>query len=182
MVVDNLVQTMVLLTSCATGTTFVTVYTPWTCKFIFCSNEERIFGKILNYQITLANRLSRALRGGQENPALENFILGETMKCLADLRRMWSQWNFVCRCKKKWVFMVVSYIVCNAFRMFESYYFMKELHEYIQFTNPIICWFYIFFMSIENVLFDDNKDFEEVQKFFVCHCGIKITVIYFVWF
>ena len=110
MVVDNLVQTMVLLTSCATGTTFVTVYTPWTCKFIFCSNEERIFGKILNYQITLANRLSRALRGGQENPALENFILDETMKCLADLRRMWSQWNFVCRCKKNgflWSFLIL---------------------------------------------------------------------------
>ena len=52
------------------------------------ANEERIFGKILNYQITLANRLSRALSGRQENPALENFILDQTIKCLADLRRM----------------------------------------------------------------------------------------------
>ena len=67
---------------------FVTIYTPRTSKFNFYNNEERIFGKILNYQITLANRLSRAFSGGQENPALQNYILDETMKCLADLRRM----------------------------------------------------------------------------------------------
>ena len=74
----------------------------------------------------------------------------------------------------------LSYIVHNTFRMFEFYYFMKELHEYIQCTNPITCRFYHFFMPIENVLFSNNKDFEEVQKFFTCHCSKKITVIYFV--
>ena len=67
----------------------------------------------------------------------------------------------------------LSYIVHNTFRMFEFYYFMKELHEYIQCTNPITCRFYHFFMPIENVLFSNNKDFEEVQKFFTCHCSKK---------
>ena len=59
MAVDNLVQTMALSISRATFNTFVIIYTPRTRELIFCSNEERIFGKILNYQITLANRLSR---------------------------------------------------------------------------------------------------------------------------
>ena len=67
----------------------------------------------------------------------------------------------------------LSYIARNAFRIFEFYYFMKQLHEYIQCTNPIICRFYNFFMPIENVLFDNNRDFEEVQKFFTCHCSKK---------
>ena len=88
MVVDNLVQSPASSNSCATFNTFVTIYIPRTSKFNFYNNEERIFGKILNYQITLANRLSRAFSGGQENPALQNYILDETMKCLADLRRM----------------------------------------------------------------------------------------------
>ena len=43
---------------------------------------------MLNNQITLANRLLRALSGGQENAVLEFFILDETIKCLPDLRRM----------------------------------------------------------------------------------------------
>ena len=59
MAVDNLVQTMALSNSRATFNTFVIIYTPRTRELIFCSNEERIFGKILNYQITLANRLPR---------------------------------------------------------------------------------------------------------------------------
>ena len=67
----------------------------------------------------------------------------------------------------------LSYIARNAFRIFAFYYFMKQLHEYIQCTNPIICRFYNFFMPIENVLFDNNRDFEEVQKFFTCHCSKK---------
>ena len=87
-VADNLIQTMTSSTSRATFNPFVTIYTLQTSKFIFCSNGEWIFEKILNYQITLANRLSRALSGGQENPALENFIFNETLKCLVDLRRM----------------------------------------------------------------------------------------------
>ena len=87
-VADNLIQTMTSSTSRATFNPFVTIYTLQTSKCIFCSNGEWIFGKILNYQITLANRLSRALSGGQENPALENFIFNETLKCLVDLRRM----------------------------------------------------------------------------------------------
>ena len=67
----------------------------------------------------------------------------------------------------------LSYIARNGFRIFEFYYFMKQLHEYILCTNPIICRFYNFFMPIENVLFDNNRDFEEVQKFFTCHCSKK---------
>ena len=66
-VADNLVQTIVLPTSHATFNTFVTIYTAQTSEFIFGRIGERIFGKMLNYQITLANRLSRALSGGQEN-------------------------------------------------------------------------------------------------------------------
>ena len=42
--------------------------------------------------------------------------------------------------------------------------------------------FIIFLMPIENVLFDNNRDFEEVQKFFTYHCSKKkITMIYYVW-
>ena len=88
MVVDNLVQTLASSNSYAIFNTFVTIYTPRTSKFNFYNNEERIFGKNLNYQITLANRLSRAFSGGQENLALQNYILDETIKFLADLRRM----------------------------------------------------------------------------------------------
>ena len=87
--------------------------------------------------------------------------------------RMQCLWNFFCRCKKMGFYGRLSHIARNAFRIFEFYYFMKQLHEYIQCTNPIICRFYNFFMPIENVLFDNNRDFEEVQKFFTCHCSKK---------
>ena len=85
MVVHYLVQTITSSNSPVTFNTFVIIYTPRTREFIFFSNEERIFEKILNYQITFANRLSRALSDGQENAALEFFILDETIKCLPDL-------------------------------------------------------------------------------------------------
>ena len=55
MVVDYLVQTITSSNSPVTFNTFVIIYTLRTREFIFCSNEERIFEKILNYQITLAN-------------------------------------------------------------------------------------------------------------------------------
>ena len=85
MVVDYLVQTITSSNSPVTFNTFVIIYTPRTREFIFFSNEERIFEKILNYQITFANRLSGALSDGQENAVLEFFILDETIKCLPDL-------------------------------------------------------------------------------------------------
>ena len=88
MVVNNLVQTMASSTSCVRFNIFVTIYNPRTSEFIFYGNEERIFGKILNYKITLPNRLSRALSGWLENPVLEHFIFNETLKCLVDLRIM----------------------------------------------------------------------------------------------
>ena len=88
MVVDYLVQTITSSNSPVTFNTFVIICTLRTRDFIFCSNEEKIFEKILNYQINLANRLSRALSGGQENAVLEFFILDETIKCLPDLSRM----------------------------------------------------------------------------------------------
>ena len=60
----------------------------------------------------------------------------------------------------------LSYIVSNAFRMFEFFYFMKELREYIQCTIPITYRFYNFLCQWK-MLFDNNKDFKEVQKFFI---------------
>ena len=57
MVVNNLVQTMASSTSCVRFNTFLTIYTPLTSEFIFYDNEEKIFGKILNYKITLPYRL-----------------------------------------------------------------------------------------------------------------------------
>ena len=80
MIADKLVQTMASSTSRVTFNTFETIHTPRTSEFIFVSNGESIFGKMLNYQITLANRLSKTL-GGQENPVLGIFILDETIKC-----------------------------------------------------------------------------------------------------
>ena len=55
MIADKLVQTMASSTSRVTFNTFETIYTPRTSEFIFVSNGESIFGKMLNYQITLAN-------------------------------------------------------------------------------------------------------------------------------
>ena len=81
MIADKLVQTMASSTSRVTFNTFETIYTPRTSEFIFVSNGESIFGKMLNYQITLANWLSKTLSGGHENPVLGIFILDETIKC-----------------------------------------------------------------------------------------------------
>ena len=39
---------------------------------------------MLNLELLLAKRLSRALSKGQENPTLENVIMGETLKCLEE--------------------------------------------------------------------------------------------------
>ena len=49
------------------------------------TNEEKIVESLLNYQIILAKRLSKAFSNGQENPVLENFLLNEVLKCLLDL-------------------------------------------------------------------------------------------------
>ena len=43
---------------------------------------------MLNLELLLAKELSRALSNGQENPLLENFIMGDTLKCLDELHRM----------------------------------------------------------------------------------------------
>ena len=43
---------------------------------------------MLNLELLLAKELSRALSNGQENPPLENFIMGDTLKCLDELHRM----------------------------------------------------------------------------------------------
>ena len=53
-----------------------------------CTNEERIIGRMLNYQIILVKRLSKAFGNRQENPTVENFILNEILKCLEDLNKI----------------------------------------------------------------------------------------------
>lgn len=52
------------------------------------TNEERIIGRMLNYQIILVKRLSKAFGNRQENPTVENFILNEILKCLEDLNKI----------------------------------------------------------------------------------------------
>lgn len=57
--------------------------------------------------------------------------------------------------------------------MFESYYFVKELHEEIVFINPIVCQLSNFLRSIEKNFYDNKNFFEEVQKVFFLYCSKK---------
>ena len=53
--------------------------------------------------------------------------------------------------------------------MFEFYYFIKELHEQIVCTNPVVCQLLNFLIPIEKFLYDDEQSFEEVKRFFILH-------------
>ena len=66
----------VMLTSCAS-------------KYPFRNIQERIVEHMLNLELLLAKRLLRVLSNRQENPALENVILYEKLKCVDDLNRTW---------------------------------------------------------------------------------------------
>ena len=116
MIADKLVQTMASSTSRVTFNTFVTIYTPRTSEFLFVSNGESIFGKMLNYQITLANRLSKTLSGGQENPVLGIFILDETIKCW--FKKNVLSVNFFFNVKNGFLWLFIFYFR-SAFRMVE---------------------------------------------------------------
>lgn len=64
--------------------------------------------------------------------------------------------------------------------MFESYYFVKELHEEIVFINPIVCQLSNFLRSIEKDLYDNENFFEEVQKVFFLYCSKKKDILFYV--
>ena len=70
--------------------------------------------------------------------------------------------------KKKGFYSCLNYVTANAF-MFEFYYFIKELHEQIVCTNPVVCQLLNFLMPIEKFLYDDEQSFEEVKRFFILH-------------
>ena len=72
----------------STNTTSTAMVTSRTNETPFGSIQERIVEQMLNLELLLAKRLSRALSNGQENPTLENVIMGETLKCLEELNRM----------------------------------------------------------------------------------------------
>ena len=72
----------------STNTTSTVMLTSWTGEILFWTIRERIVEKMLNLELLLAKELSRALSNGQENPPLENFIMGDTLKCLDELHRM----------------------------------------------------------------------------------------------
>ena len=74
----------------------------------------------------------------------------------------------------------LSYIVHNTFRMFEFYYFMKELHEYIQCTNPITCQFYHFLCQSKMFCLAITKTLKRCRSSSPVTAAKKITVIYFV--
>ena len=58
----------------------------------------------------------------------------------------------------------LNYVAATAFRIFEFYYFIKELHEEIVCTKPT---------CLSTFLYDHKKCFEEVKKFFIMHCSKK---------
>ena len=89
MTVDSFVYTISSDSSRnSTNTTSTVMLTFWTSKFSFWSMKDRILDSLVNYQLALAKRLSRKLSNRQENPALENFILSENLKCLDDLNKI----------------------------------------------------------------------------------------------
>ena len=71
-----------------TNTVSAVILISQTSEFPFWSMKGRIVDSIVNYQLSLEERLSRKLSNGQENPAFENFILSETLKYLVDLNTM----------------------------------------------------------------------------------------------
>ena len=80
--VCNIPSSSPLTSTNTTSTVMRTGETP------FWSIRERIVEQMLNVELLLAKRLSRALSNRQENPVLENFIMGKTLKCLDELNRM----------------------------------------------------------------------------------------------
>lgn len=80
MFVDRLVNTIPSgspRTSTNTASTFM--LTSRTSEFLFWSMKVN--------KLALAKSLSRKFSKGKENPALENFILSETLKCIYDLNK-----------------------------------------------------------------------------------------------
>ena len=71
----------------STKTPNTVMLTSPTSESPFWSIQERIVEQILNLELLLAKRISRDLSNGQENPTLENFVMGETLKCLDELNR-----------------------------------------------------------------------------------------------
>ena len=72
--------------------------------------------------------------------------------------------------KKKQFFSCLKHIGSSALKIFEFYYFVRELHEQIVCANPLICGISIFPIPIERALVDHEKCFEEVREFFQMYC------------
>ena len=64
--------------------------------------------------------------------------------------------------------------------MFQSYYFLKELHEQIGCANQLICPTLSFLIPLERVLFDAAKSFNKLKEFFITHCTKKIISEFFI--
>ena len=65
----------------------------------------------------------------------------------------------------------LNYVAATAFRMFEFYYCIKELHEEIVCTNPLVC--QLFCMTMKNVL-------KRWRNFLLCTAVTRINEDFFI--
>ena len=121
----------------STNTTSTAMVTSRTNETPFGSIQERIVEQMLNLELLLAKRLSRALSNGQENPTLENVIMGETLKCLEEWNRFFFcfflvvsfSWDIIRKKNFNGFYSCLTYISSSASRKFKFYCFIKEFDK-----------------------------------------------------
>ena len=72
--------------------------------------------------------------------------------------------------KKKGFFNDLNHVASSNSKMFEFYYFVRELQEQIVCTTLLTCGILNFLIPVERILCDEKKCFEKKRECFVMYC------------